>query len=382
MVGAVLAAGTLTACTSGDAVACDASDPKHLGIVYGATANSAAPALTESGTGLLEQAAESNGSVTIVVPSGVPEAAPVVPLGSPAHDEAICADDHARAVSAVSADLEKRRASTPEVDYLAAMDLAARSGGGSQLGVLVVGSGLQTTGTLNFVEGDLLYAPAAEVADALRTANELPSHLAGVTVYWSGMGDVSSPQQPLSISARENLIAIWRAVIEGAGGTLEVLEEPLTGAPDPGLPDVTAVPIRAVPLTPSWDEPVVLHDDQVRFQPDSSELLDEASVRIVLGEIATSIADGSVAVTVTGSTSAQGSQSQEADVQLSLARAERVKGILVSLGAPADSIQTAGVGHEWCGFIDEVDGGGKTAEQRAAENRKVILTAAGMNPCA
>ncbi|MFT2543046.1 hypothetical protein ACMWP9_34105, partial [Escherichia coli] len=82
------------------------------------------------------------------------------------------------------------------------IDQAARDLGSKPMGVVVLGSGLQTTDPLNFAGTGLLYADPAQVVSDLSSRNLLPKDLNGVTVYWSGMGDTAGAQQPLTVPAR------------------------------------------------------------------------------------------------------------------------------------------------------------------------------------
>ena len=56
------------------------------------------------------------------------------------------------------------------------------------MGVLVIGSGLQTTDPLNFAASGVLYADPAQVVSDLTSRGLLPNDLKGVTVYWAGHG--------------------------------------------------------------------------------------------------------------------------------------------------------------------------------------------------
>ena len=87
------------------------------------------------------------------------------------------------------------------------------------------------------------------------------------------------------------------------------------------------------------------------------------------------------AVTITGTASKDQATDNTADTALSLRRAEAVKAALVALGVPAASLQTAGVGYEWCGWKSETDASGRYSDALAEQNRTVILTSAGVGLC-
>ncbi|WP_133767573.1 hypothetical protein [Amnibacterium kyonggiense] len=136
----------------------------------------------------------------------------------------------------VRAALAKSVAETPEVDLLGSIGSAAATDAGKTLGIVVVGSGLQTTGTLDFAENDLLYGDPASIAQQMDASGDLPTGLKGVTVYWSGITDVAGRQTRLTESAGKNLAAIWSAVLAKAGARLELLPEHLTGNAELGAP--------------------------------------------------------------------------------------------------------------------------------------------------
>ncbi len=380
--GALLITSALAGCApSAEGGPCDRSAPRNVGLVAGATANAPAPELPEGVVALLEESSQSNGNVTIVVPSGTPRNVGTTSLGSDANDASICVAQQENAVAQVAGYIEDLRAESPEVNFLDSIELAAR-GGGDRGNVVVVGNGLQTVHPLSFAAvEDLITADPKEVADDLKVRGELPPSLAGVTVYWAGLGDVAGDQSPLTISTRSNLTALWGAIVEAAGGTLVILPDPLTGAAPDGLPDVPEVLIPREDTKDDWTKPVVLRDGQLRFKPDSAQFVDPAQARGVLAELVPAILQSGQVITITGATSAQGSRDLNKNIALSLARAEAVKDVLVEGGVPADSLETNGVGHEWCGFMPE-EGDEAGVAAAASENRKVILTTPGVGLCA
>ena len=85
----------LTACTPATASgeACDQSHKRNLGVVAGSTANAPAVALPASASSQLAAAGKTNGSVTVVVPSGTPQVMGTTALGSSAQDAIVCQND-------------------------------------------------------------------------------------------------------------------------------------------------------------------------------------------------------------------------------------------------------------------------------------------------
>ncbi|MGO4536806.1 OmpA family protein [Leifsonia sp. 2MCAF36] len=373
----------LTACTPATASgeACDQSHKRNLGVVAGSTANAPAVALPASASSQLSAASKTNGAVTVVVPSGTPQVMGTTPLGSSAQDAIVCQNDQRTKLTQITSYIGGLKATAPEVDYLGAIDQAARDLGSDPMGVIVIGSGLQTTDPLNFAGTGLLYADPSQVVSDLTSRNLLPSDLKGVTVYWSGMGDVAGAQQPLTVPARSNLEAIWSAVVKAAGGTLSLLPEPASGSAAPSLPAVTPVTVEAVATKTDWTHPVVIRNSDLLFAKDTADFSDPAAAQKVLATLVPAIEQNGKPVTITGTASKDQATDNTADTALSQRRADAVKAALVGLGVPTSLLKTAGVGFQWCGWKSETDATGKYSDALAEQNRTVILTSAGVGLC-
>ncbi|MBW8871893.1 MAG: OmpA family protein [Leifsonia sp.] len=373
----------LTACTSATASgeACDQSHKRNLGVVAGSTANAPAVTLPASASSQLAASGKTNGSVTVVVPSGTPQVMGTTALGSSAQDAIVCQNDQRTKLTQITSYIGGLKASAPEVDFLGAIDEAARNLGGDPLGVIVVGSGLQTTDPLNFAGTGLLYADPAQVVSDLTSRGLLPTDLKGVTVYWAGMGDTAGAQQTLTVPARSNLEAIWSAVVKAAGGTLSLLPEPASGSAVANLPAVTPVTIEPVATKTDWSHPVVIRNSELLFTKDTAAFSDPGAAQNVLATLVPAIEQNGKVVTITGTASKDQASDNTADTALSLKRAEAVKAALIGLGVPASLLATAGVGFEWCGWKAEKDAAGTYSDALAEQNRTVILTSAGVGLC-
>ncbi|GIT81203.1 hypothetical protein LLS1_28720 [Leifsonia sp. LS1] len=382
--GALALTAGLAACTSATAAgqACDQSSPRNLGVVAGSTANAPATALPASATAQLKAVGASNGSVTVVVPSGTPQVMGTTLIGSTAQDAIVCQNEQRTKLTQITQYIDGLKAANPQVDFLGAIDQAARNLGTDPMGVLVVGSGLQTVDPLDFAGTGLLSADPQQVVADLTSRGLLPTDLKGVTVYWSGMGDVAGAQQPLTIPARSNLEAIWTAVVKAAGGTLSLLPEPASGGATTGLPEVSPVAVDAVATKTDWSHPVVIRDSELRFTKDTATFADPTSAQQVLASLVPAIEQNGRTITVTGTASKDQATSNTADLALSQRRAEAVKAALVALGVPAEDLATAGVGHDWCGWRAETDASGAYSDALAAQNRTVVLTSPGVGLCA
>ena len=382
IVAAGLVAVALAGCSSSSSTgACSQSNKRNIGVVAGSTANEPATQLSASATAQLKAAGQTNGSVTIVIPSGKPQAMGTTLLGSTANDAIVCKSDQSNKLTQVTSYINGLKASTGEVDFLDSIDQAAQGLGSKSMGVIVVGSGLQTVDPLDFAVSGLLTADPSKVAADLKSKGELPTDLSGVTVYWSGLGDVAGDQQPLTITARSNLQAIWSAIISAAGGTLSVLSEPASGSAASGLPAVTAVPVPATATNTDWSQPIVVRDSDLLFVKNTATFSDPTAAQKVLAGLVPSIEQNGQLITITGTASKDQATSNTADLALSKERADAVKQALVSLGVSASLLTTAGVGHEWCGFKSETDASGAYSDALAEQNRTVILTSPGVPLC-
>ncbi|GAB3394799.1 hypothetical protein GCM10027568_26020 [Humibacter soli] len=382
IVAAGLVAAALAACSSSSSTGpCSQSDKRNIGVVAGSTANAPATQLPASATAQLKAAGETNGSVTIVIPSGKPQAMGTTLLGSTANDAIVCRSDQGNKLTQVTSYINGLKASNGEVDFLDSIDQAAKSLGKNSMGVMVAGSGLQTVDPLNFAVTGLLTADPSQVVADLKSKGELPTDLSGVTVYWSGLGDVAGDQQPLTITARSNLQAIWAAIITAAGGTLSVLPETASGSAAPGLPAVTAVPVPATATNTNWSKPIVVRDSDLLFVKNTATFSDPSKAQQVLAGLVPSIEQNGQLITITGTASKDQATTNTADLVLSKSRADAVKQALVTLGVSASLLATAGVGHEWCGFKTETDASGKYSDALAEQNRSVILTSPGVPLC-
>ncbi len=380
---AIALGATMTACASATAsgAACDQSQKRNMGVVAGSTANAPVTNLPASAVDQLKAVGASNGSVTVVVPSGTPQVMGTTVIGSTAQDAVVCQNDQRTKLTQITSYINGLASASPEVDFLASIDQAARNLGSHPMGVLVIGSGLQTTDPLNFSTSGVLYADPAQVVSDLTSRGLLPTDLKGVTVYWSGMGDVAGAQTPLTIPARSNLTAIWTAIVKAAGGTLSLLPEPAAGAARSGLPAVSAVPVEAVQTKTDWTKPIVIRNSDLLFTKDTAAFSDQAKAESVLGELVPSIEQNGQPITVTGTASKDQATDNTADTALSLKRADAVKAALVKLGVSPGLLTTAGVGYDWCGWKSETDAAGKYSDALAEQNRSVILTSAGVSLC-
>lgn len=346
-----------------------AAAPGALAVIVGAHSNMVAPSLLDSVKTELDTASELGSPATVIVDDGNPAASAPLALKT-ANDNPLYQQDQVKQLKNM---IDKTRAGNPEVDLLAAINLAARSVGDAAgpKTIVVIESGLQTTGALRFQDQDgaLLNASPDEVVDQLRRTQQLPN-LTGMRVVFTGLGDTAPPQQPLPAPARTVLVALWTKIVESAGGKADVKQAPLPSTrPRDGLPPVTIVPVAAQSIGP-LPTVTVLRDGTVGFVPDQAVLKDPAAARAVLADYAKAIKDGRRAL-LTGTTASDGTP--EYRRQLSEKRAGAVRDLLVGLGAPADRISTRGLGSDFPAYVPDRDAQGNLDPIPAAQNRQVII---------
>ena len=273
-------------------------------------------------------------------------------------------------------------ADSPEVDTLEALRLAVRSlneaPSNAEKVIVVLDSGVCTTGLCDF-HNNIMSADAVAVADALEELKAIPD-LSGIRVVWLHLGEVEAPQQTLSPRQLIKLHGIWEEIIKRGGGESDFRDVP---APEEkqnnNLPVVTPVdvekelpvsfdPVSSVKSENMFEEPLVFHEDQVRFVADSDVLVDPEGAEEVLSPIVEYMENHEdFRMLLVGTTA--GDDAGDYSITLSNSRAERIKSVLVSKGISEDRIDTLGMGGKDPWHIANVG----TSGALAAQNRKVVL---------
>jgi hypothetical protein len=166
--------------------------PSHgIVLVIGAHRDVPAPSLDQRLTCQVAAAIRSEELARIVVASGQPWL--ITPRLIQVRGDMIAQRDSPwvnEDLQRVRADIAAARPSSPGVDDLAALSLAAdamRSAGAPHADVALVDSGLDDRGVLNFTVAGLLGATPDEVTSELRATGNLPN-LRGLTVLLLGIG--------------------------------------------------------------------------------------------------------------------------------------------------------------------------------------------------
>ena len=282
-----------------------------------------------------------------------------------------------RAEGSITSAVTNTRAEVPQANVLGALEVAGQairaacSHGGT---IYVEDSGLQTVAPLNFSQVGILGISPSSAVSFLAAADELPD-LNGVNVVLVGLGDTTGPQVPLSISQQDNVVGIWEAIARAGGAaSVDVDPSPLSGPPPSSVPAVSLAPI---PATQSWapSDPSYVFPDSgsVGFEPGTAVFRDRDAAEAALRELARYLAaNPSYKIEISGTTARAGSA--EADLALSLARADAVRLALVSMGAAPSQIITQGLGWKFPGYENDQGPHGTLLPGPAEHNRSVIIT--------
>lgn len=273
-------------------------------------------------------------------------------------------------------------ADDPEVDYLESLRLAVRTlsslEGYDSKTIVLMGTGLSTTGVMNF-SNNLISAEPEMVINLLDEKSEIPD-FTGITVYSQQLGDVAAPQQELTSAQRIKLEKIYGGIVETGGGSFvynEIIANPVDDTKQ--YPSVT--PVKLPSDTPIsfeevvfeeeniFEEPVFLTEEKIGFVADKDTFLDPTEASETLRPVAEYLTNHpSVSIVLAGTTA--GDSDSDFTLTLSRKRAEAAKDALVELGVSADRIITLGLGSEkdpWHVYNAGYDGAA------AAGNRKVVL---------
>ena len=293
-------------------------------------------------------------------------------------------DSYARAQTTdLIANMQNVIANDPEVDYMAALNLAVRTMSSlddyDSKTIIVVGTGLSTTGILNF-QNNLLSADTDTIVELLKGKQEIPN-FSGITIYWQQMGDVSAPQQNLTSAQRKKLQQIYGEIVEAGGGAFfynEIIANPINA--NATYPTVTPIELPAdspiifdsetldsKEVENVFTKPVVLTEEQVTFIGDKAEYLNHEDAESIIKPISEFLVKNKINILLCGTTA--GDTNSTFTMELSQARAETVKQTLVDLGVNASQIIAVGLGSTdpWHVY------GIPTSDSASSCNRKVVL---------
>ena len=205
--------------------------------------------------------------------------------------------------------------------------------------IIIYGSGLSDTGVFNFAFNDLLNSNKASqdyvfnilINDGRFTEGEYSN----ITVNWYGIGQTVGDQPELK-EYKKYVQNIYIFIFKFFGMKYNFYSIPVT-AGDKSV--VTEYEVNITPL-PIIEEgfTISLNERYLSFYGDSAKLKNEKEVRELLKAYAEKFKDSDVSLKLTGYQTVCAKSKK-----LSVARAEKVKSILVELGVDANRITTDGV---------------------------------------
>ena len=192
-----------------------------------------------------------------------------------------------------------------------------------------------------------------------------------------GLGQSSSPQQPLDEARRKTLEGLTRYVLTQAGASSVTFTYPtFAEAPREALPAVSTIDVSdpkpvVAPAEPTKDdrcEPYVVPQTRIQFVGDSAEFVDPETAATVAADVAASLRDCQGDLVVTGTTSSWGTEDGRKAVSLERARAFR-KVLAKSLNTDQDAIGVRGAGYDFPERVNDRRKDGSLDPGKAAKNR-------------
>ena len=264
----------------------------------------------------------------------------------------------------------------PEADTLEAIRMEAsalrETGAETDKYLVVIDSGLSTTGYLNFCN-DLFNAETEDIISKLEQEQAIPD-LSGIHITWLYCGEVAEPQEKLSEVQKNKIKEIYGAIFEAGNAADYVFREDIpTATPYRNLPDVSTVAAdeRIIEVPPM--ETIILDSSQVSFVGDEATFLEPSTARKAIKTAADSLAANPKSkVFVAGSTAGMDGESKWCK-ELSEARAAAVVSVLEEYGISANRLIPIGLGSNAPWHITDVDSNGNWIEEKAQKNRCVYI---------
>lgn len=261
-----------------------------------------------------------------------------------------------------------------EVNLLSSLILAGKQFDKKESNkLIVIDNGIQTLNPLNMTTSGL-NIDIDNTIDTLKKEQYIPD-LDGVVIDFWGIGNVNSPQEQPSPKEIENLVSLWKGIINESTNQCIVYENNIANnkKQKDNLPYVTPVPISVSKNTINIKNSYIAFDDKsLGFISDTSSFINEDKTTKILEEVITQLKDDKqLNITIVGTTAKWGTR--ESCIKLSQERAHAVSQILIKNGIEKSRIQEIGVGYESDFYQNEKNKDGSLNDKMAQQNRKVII---------
>lgn len=338
----------------------------------------------------IAEVCKSHGSVSMIAVDGAPYLIDSVDIpqgkaGLPDDKKEKIARQQASEILNV---LQQHKAKTAEVDLLTALQMASQclASLDGEKRILVMDSGVSTTNLLDMSKTMLEQTDTENLIKSLKKEKAIPK-LKGIQVMWLGLGEVAEPQAKLQQKQRDNLQAIWEAVLSEAGVDEMTFysDVAMTRTADETLPSVKQVqipePASVLQKTDCKIEEMAeknisykFGEESAAFRPDSAELLTgRKRVRRVFEPIIAYLKQNpKEKILLAGNTSSAGKQPSL--VKLSKKRCQTIRQIMMEAGVNANQIETIGLGYFGSPFTqNDRRKDGSLNEEAAKKNRSVVV---------
>ena len=285
--------------------------------------------------------------------------------------------------------LEAYEPVSPEIDMAAAIELSvnmlhAHAVNGRQNLLVFYSGGKSTTGLINMVTTPVYKMDVEESVSAI--AQQMNLDMSGIDIIWYCCGYFGPDQPELSFGEKETLKEFYEQLFTTLGA------ESVTFRDDPPLNECyhfadTPVSCMAVEGTASalvelavldpeifedaktaLETPIVIPEEQVRFQSDSTEFYDPAAAAKAIQPVADFLlAHPELNLLLYGTCA--GETDSEYTLWLGRARAERVKSVLLEAGIDEDRVTAVTVKAEDDPYYQMGLGTG----EEASVNRKTVM---------
>ncbi|MCU7728857.1 OmpA family protein [Actinoplanes sp. KI2] len=374
-----MAAGSFVSCDSGGAfppepVSIDCPAAAHQGqaitLVVGARANSPAPGLPDEVKGLIREAAKSSKKVQVVRVDGQPTVGLTAAFRTNGNNSTIRERDLQSFLNQADGYVQTLKPKRPQADVLTALTVAARSTpeGGT---IVLIDSGIPTTGPLSFTNSEMFTADPKEVVDFL-DAQKLMPDLTKRSVVLVGLGDTADPQPALPENLHKQITDLWTTIADKAGADcVNPLKSATSRTSVPTDVPVTVVALPKQPVFPECGTTVLTDSSPVGFTLNTADFRDPKGARTTLAQLAKRMAGHSQRVQLVGTTSSEGSDAS--NQRLSERRADAVKDVLIDLGVAQSRISASGAGEHYPGRVRDTTAAGTLIPGAAVRNRSVVV---------